>query len=415
MGTHLTRIVIVGHVDHGKSTLIGRLLYETGNVAPAKIEQLEQFALKHGQDVEYANLLDAFQEEQQQNVTIDTTKIFFSTPEFDYEIIDAPGHKEFLKNMVTGASSADAAILLVDAVEGVKEQTKRHAYILSLLGIQNVIVAINKMDLVQFDQIQYKKVKEDAYLLLDRLGIKPHSFIALSARGGINIATKAAVGICDWYTGKTILGSLADLAKADVSRSRNLRFPVQDVYKLESKRIIVGRVESGKIQRGDTLLFSPSFRETRVKSIEKWNTVLDEATVGECIGITMEDQIFIERGEVAGLKGKTPSRADLFEGNLFWMGSKPLEVGKTYLLKIATQEIPCQVKLIRKRLDTSSLETVEENARCILNTEVGEVLIATQKPIAIDLFVNFPHTGRFVLVDEYDVCGGGIITKGVEN
>jgi sulfate adenylyltransferase large subunit len=415
MSLDLIKIVIVGHVDHGKSTLIGRLLYETGNVQESKIQDLKNFAEKHGQEIEFANLLDAFQEEQQQNVTIDTTTIFFKTPEQNYEIIDAPGHKEFLKNMVTGASSADAAILIVDAAEGIREQTKRHAYILSLLGIKNVIVAINKMDLVEFNQDRFKQVKEDTYHLLDRLGVKPYAFVPLSAKKGINLSLNNIDSACSWYQGRTVLGTLHQLSEICMKKVVPLRFPVQDVYKVNGKRIIVGRVESGELQKGDHLLFSPSFRTTRVKSIEKWNNLLEKAGEGECVGITMDDQIFIERGETAGLKGHAPERTNCFEGNVFWLGTKPLEVGKNYLLKLATQETICQVKHIKKRLDTSTLEIVGQNPHEIENMEVGEVVISTQDQIALDLFSKIPSTGRFVIVDDYDVCGGGIIINKLQN
>jgi bifunctional enzyme CysN/CysC len=238
------KVVIVGHVDHGKSTLIGRLLYDTDSLPEGKAEELEKISNKRGADsIEWSFVLDAFQAERDQAVTIDTTQIWFSTEQRDYVIIDAPGHREFLKNMISGAAAADAAILVVDASEGVQEQTKRHAYLLHLLGLRQVAVAINKMDVEDYDTERYEEVSKQVIKYLDSLGLIATHIVPISARHGDMIAERGEN--LDWYKGKNLIGVLDSFEIEMPPVSRSLRFPIQDVYRYDEKRIIVGRVETG--------------------------------------------------------------------------------------------------------------------------------------------------------------------------
>ena len=406
----LLKIVVVGHVDHGKSTIIGRLLYDTKSVPETAIERVKRISKEKGRPFEYAYLLDALEEEQKQGITIDTTQIKFSTPKRDYLIIDAPGHKEFLKNMVSGAANAEAALLVIDAAEGVQEQSKRHAYILSLLGIQKVYVIVNKMDMIEFSEKKFKEIKYEISTFLSKLNVYPQKYIPVSGFLGENIARKSDK--MPWYKGETLLQALDLFEKDKELEDRPLRFPIQDVYKFDHRRVIAGRLESGRLKVGDEIKILPEGKVSKVKSIEFWpeNNKKDEVVAGMSIGITIEDEFFNKRGEVIVHKNdNTLYVSDTFRANLFWLGKRNLEKNKTYKLKLVTQETECEIVSIDKVIDATTLETVE-NALDVQTNDVAEVTIKTKEKICFDEFKVNPTTGRFVLVDEYDVSGGGIIS-----
>lgn len=403
-------IVIVGHVDHGKSTLVGRLFYDTNSLPEGKYEAVARVCEDTGKDFEFAFLLDALEEERDQGITIDTAQAYFATEKRDYVIIDAPGHKEFLKNMVTGAASADAAILLIDAEEGVQEQSRRHGYLLKLLGIRQVTVVINKMDLVDFSQEVFESVKAEYVKFLSQLGVEPRFVIPVSARGGENVATHSES--TKWYDGPTVLESLDLFATITSKLELPLRVPVQDVYKFDKRRIVAGRVESGLIKVGDEVIFSPSGHKGIVKTIERWNSPdRDYAIPGESVGITLTEQLFVERGEIISHVDNSPKTSSILSANLFWLGNRHLTVGRAYTLKLATQELECRVSAINNVIDTSSLASIGQVASEVAKNEVATVTFDLKKPIAFDRFSDIVETGRFVLVDDYDVAGGGIITQ----
>lgn len=411
MNKESLNIVVVGHVDHGKSTLIGRLLFDTDSLPKGAIEKVKRISDEKGKGFEYAYLLDAFEEEQKQGITIDTTRLQFKTDKRDYVIIDAPGHKEFLKNMVSGAASAEAAILMVDANEGIKEQSKRHGYILSLLGIEKVYVAVNKMDLVDYSQERYEEVKRDFNKFLNTLNIYPLDYIPVSAVNGENIASKSQK--TPWYDGKSILDSIDSLEKSKGVEEKPLRLPVQDIYKFDHRRIIAGRVESGSLSVGDEIVILPSNKTTRVKTIEHWveKDKKDTVKAGMSVGITVEDEFFYNRGDIISHKSNIPVVTDTFKGNLFWLGKNDLVKNKKYKLKLATLEIECEIEKIDRVIDASTLESIEDAER-VQRNDVSEITIKTKNPIALDEFTNIESTGRFVIVDDLDVSGGGIITQG---
>jgi bifunctional enzyme CysN/CysC len=292
------RIVIVGHVDHGKSTLIGRLFHDTDSLPEGKVEQIRKASEAEGMEFEFAFLLDALLEEQAQNITIDTTQLPFRTNKREYVIIDAPGHKEFLKNMVTGAASADAAILLIDANEGIQEQSKRHAYLLSLLGIRQIVVAVNKMDLVGHSQERFEEVRSGYTEFLGKLGIEPLHFIPISAKLGFNITKNSSELF--WYEGPAILAALDSMQIAVPAEGLPLRFVLQDIYRFDERRILAGRIETGSLRVGEEIMFWPDGKKSRIKSIENWNARVPSLTaaVGESVAITLEEQIFVERGQI---------------------------------------------------------------------------------------------------------------------
>lgn len=403
-------IVIVGHVDHGKSTLVGRLFYDTDSLPDGKYDAVARVCEDTGKVFEFAFLLDALEEERDQGITIDTAQAYFATEKRDYVIIDAPGHKEFLKNMVTGAASADAAILLIDAEEGVQEQSRRHGYLLKLLGIRQVTVVINKMDLVDYSRDVFETVKAEYVEFLSQLGVRAQFVIPVSARHGENVARRG--GATEWYDGPTVMESL-DLFTATGSKSElPLRAPVQDVYKFDKRRVIAGRIESGILRVGERIRFSPSGHEGVVKTIERWSSPeRDYAVPGESVGITLTEQVFVERGDVISHIDDRPRSSSVLAANLFWLGNRHLAAGRTYTLKLATQEIECTVAAITNVIDTSSLASVGGVASEVAKNEVATVTFDLKKPIAFDRFGDMVETGRFVVVDDHDIAGGGIITQ----
>ncbi len=404
------RIVIVGHVDHGKSTLIGRLFYDTGSIPEVRYREIEETCRRQGRPFDFAYLMDALEEEREQNVTIDTAQTFFRWEGRSYVIIDAPGHKEFLKNMITGAASADAAVLLVDGVEGVREQTRRHAYILSLLGIRHVVVAVNKLDKAGYDRGMFLAADNAVRSLLHSLSISPEHVIPISAREGENIAQR--LGHTPWYDGPTVLEALHTLGGAGSEETLPLRFPVQDVYKWDNRRLYAGRVETGRVRVGDEVRFFPSGRTVRVRTIERWGEPpLEEARTGDCVGFTFDEELFVERGEVMAHPDHGPAVAREVRASLFWLGRTPLEKGKTYLLKAATTELEAECVDIEDRIDASTLEVRERHASVIESPEVGNVLLRLKRPAAVDVFQDNPRLGRFVLQDGRFIAGGGIVRE----
>jgi bifunctional enzyme CysN/CysC len=406
------KIVIVGHVDHGKSTFVGRLFHDTGSLPEGKLEQLQKIAERRGVPFEWANLMDALQSERDQNITIDTAQIWFQTALRQYVIIDAPGHKEFLKNMITGAANAEAALLLIDANEGIQEQSRRHGYILNLLGIRQIAVLVNKMDLQKYSQERFDSIEKDYRAFLKTIGVEPKLFIPIAAKHGDNIATLSKN--MPWWKGPTVLAALDQFKVSGLPDSQPLRFPIQDVYRFDERRILAGRVESGTIRVGDKLLFSPSNKTSTVKTIERWNAPnSDSAGSGESVGITLTEQVFVERGAVAALETSPPFELSRFKARLFWLGRKPFAKGKTYKLKLATQEAECEIESIEKVIDASTLETISRSHNEIFvgRHEVAELTIRTKRPVAFDIHAEIIPTGRFVIVDGYEVCGGGIVAE----
>ncbi len=400
--------VIVGHVDHGKSTLIGRLLYDTDSLPPDKIEEVQKASAEAGRKTEFAFLLDHLEEERKQGITIDTTQVFFKTDKRRYVIIDAPGHVEFVKNMITGASQAEAAVLIVDVAEGVKEQTKRHSYMLSLLGLHQVVVVLNKMDLVDFSQECFNTVKENVTEWLRSINIEPTFYIPISAIKGDNIASRSEN--LGWYTGPTFLGSMDTLQNRQPPENKPLLFPIQDVYKIGDKRINVGRVEAGVISKGAEVKILPTGQVTSVNSIERFLKDTDKAVASECIGITTADSVFLDRGNVLCLPDAELALTDKIAANIFWMTKQDFDKGQKLNIRCATQETSCRIERISKRIDSSTLEIIEENAGVLKNLEVAEVIIKTKKPVVIKDFNDVQELGRFVLVQDENICAGGIIT-----
>lgn len=401
------RTVICGHVDHGKSTLVGRLIYETGSLPDGKFEAIRDMCVRRGMPFEWAFLMDAFQAERDQGITIDTSQIWLRTPRRDYVIIDAPGHREFIKNMITGASSADAALVLIDASHGVQQQSRLHGFLLNLLGVRQIVVLVNKMDMMEYSQARYEAIRDEYSRYLQSIGANADAVIPISARDGDNLTGPSSH--MAWYRGPSVMDVLSSFRPTRRATELPLRFPIQDVYKFDDRRILAGRIESGRLKVGDHLLFSPSNKISRVASIESWHVPVPpaEAEAGQSVGITLEDQLFVERGEMASHPEHAPLETTVFRGRLFWLAQTPLRKGDRYRLRIATRRTPVFVEAIERIFDTEDLTTrpSEELER----HGVADVILRSRAMLAVDEAKTLARTGRFVLADDTHIVGGGLI------
>ncbi|MFQ5427881.1 MAG: GTP-binding protein [Thermodesulfobacteriota bacterium] len=400
-------IVIVGHVDHGKSTLVGRLFYDTGSLSPSKMEEIKESSAAEGNDgrIEFAHVMDCLKEERDQGITIDIAHTFFQTDRRRYVIIDAPGHREFLKNMISGTSQAEAALLLIDAKRGVEEQTLRHCHVLGLLGIKQVAVLLNKMDMTGFSEDSFKKVRSEITKVLSDLGITPSYLIPISAMDGDNVANKSKN--MEWYEGPTVLEAL-DSFESIKAVDRGMRFPVQDVYDVEGQSVAVGRVEAGLIRAGEEVFILPDNKKASIKEIKKYlEEGIKEAPAGDAVGITVEG-VDLERGQIV-VDRVDSTITDTVRANIFWMVDKDYTLGRPLTFKCATQDVKGTIDKIYQRFDPASIEVVERDAEVIKPSEVAEVEIKLDKAVVVDSFARIQETGRFVLEHEGFTVAGGII------
>ena len=407
-------IVIAGHVDHGKSTIIGRLLTDTQSLPQGKLEQVKRSCEVNSRPFEYAFLVDALKDEQAQGITIDSARIFFRTKKRNYTIIDAPGHIEFLKNMVTGASHAEVALLVIDAQEGVQENSRRHGYMLSMLGIKQIAVLINKMDLVSYEEAVFRNIVDEYSYFLSRIGIEPGRFIPVSGTMGDNIASSS--NNMAWYVQETVLEALDKFEKEEQLLLKPFRMAVQDVYKFtnfgDTRRIVAGTIETGLLKVGDEVIFYPSGKKSRVKSIEVFNkSPQKEAIAGYATGFTLTEQIYIARGEIAAKTNEPrPKVTSRLRVSLFWLGRDPMVKGKDYLIKIGTAKTPMKIEEIHRVIDISTLSSSDGKDE-IERHNVALCTLKLKKVTAFDLIDDIAPLGRFVVVDEYEICGGGIILE----
>src|SRR5882762_10224870 len=401
------RIVIVGHVDHGKSTLVGRLLHETGSLPDGKLEMLKAVSARRGMPFEWSFLLDALQTERDQGITIDTTQIRFRTRSRDVVLIDAPGHAEFLRNMITGASQADGAVLIIDALEGVRDQTRRHGYLLHLLGIRQVAVVVNKMDRVDFSAARFNEISDEISAHLIGLGVTPSAVIPVSARDGDGVA--AHTPRISWYKGPTVVEALDALEPARPAEALALRLPVQAIYKFDDRRIVAGRIESGSLSAGDEIVIMPAGKIARIKSVESWpvTPVNGSHGAGRSVGITLDRELFIERGDVIAHTGAAPRDTRRIRARIFWLHDKPLSKGDQILVRLGTREARASVVAIEKAVDPGELSSRETNS--IARNHVGEIDISLAQPIAADAHADNPRTGRLVIEVNGRIAGGGLV------
>ena len=408
-------IVVIGHVDHGKSTVIGRLLADTDSLPQGKLEMVRRQCRENSRPFEYAFLLDALKDEQAQGITIDSARCFFHSAKREYIIIDAPGHIEFLKNMISGAARAEAGLLIIDAKEGVQENSRRHGYLVSMLGIKQMSVCVNKMDLVDYDRGVFDAIREEYTAFLRQVGIEPSGFIPVSGREGDNVVGPSPK--MPWYDGLSVLEMLDSFPKEAPPVDQPLRFPVQDIYKFtadgDDRRIIAGRIETGSVATGDEVIFLPSGKKSRIASIEEFNRpTVDVARAGQSIGFTLAEQIYIRPGELMCKTDQpTASSTSKIKANIFWLSHQPMVKGRRYKMKLANTRAAVWLTDVTNVLDASDLTTTKRQQ--IERHDVAECTLETLRPVACDKGVDIPQTGRFVIIDNYEIVGGGVVLDAI--
>jgi bifunctional enzyme CysN/CysC len=403
------RLVAVGHVDHGKSTLIGRLLHDTGNLPDGKVAELREASGRRGVPFEWSFVLDALQGERDQAVTIDTTRIWMRTPDREVVLIDAPGHKEFLRNMVTGASDADAALLVVDAHDGVSEQTRRHALLLELIGVGRVVVAVNKMDRVGYSAARFAEIRATLGALLERIGIAAAAFVPTCARDGENVA-RGAPETMPWYDGETVLAALLALPARARREGDPLRIAVQGVIRRDLERVVVGRIESGRLATGAEIAIAPSQQSARVAALVEWPPrERREARAGESIGFTLDTPLFVDRGDVISEPERAPALSDAFRARLLWLGAKSLRAGDAYRMRLGTRVANVEATRIERVFDIETLRS--EPGEAVVRDDVAEITFSSPETLPLDRASEQPGLGRFILLDGLAIVAGGTVLE----
>ena len=406
-------IVVVGHVDHGKSTVVGRLLADTGSLPDGKLEQVRELCRRTSKPFEYAFLLDALRDERDQGITIDAARVFFKSAQRHYVVLDAPGHVEFLRNMVTGASRAEAALLVVDAREGVRENSRRHATLLSMLGVDHVAVLVNKLDLLDWSEAAFDAIATEMREFLARLGTTADAVVPISGLHGANLASRSPE--TPWYTGPTVLEVLDAFPQRAPAAEASFRMPVQDVYRFtrfgDDRRIVAGSIDSGTLAVGDDVVFHPSGKRSTVASIERFHAPTStRATAGEAAGFTLDPQIYTMRGELAARADEpAPLVSTRLRASVFWLGRAPFAPGRDYHLRLGTARVPMRVEHVERVLDASTLDAVTRTE--VVRNDVADVVLKLDRALAFDRHADLAATGRFVIVDDHEIRGGGIVRE----
>lgn len=410
-------IVIAGHVDHGKSTVVGRLLADAGGLPKGKLEQVRAMCERTARPFEYAFLLDALKDERAQGITIDAARVFFRSSRREYVIIDAPGHVEFLKNMVSGASRADAALLVVDAHEGIQENSRRHGYLLSMLGLEQVAVLVNKMDLVGHREAAFRDIERELTAFLQKVGLRPTCFIPVSGKDGDNLTSSSSA--MSWYQGPTVLQALDAFSAPHPPDAAPFRMWVQDVYKFteagDRRRIVAGTVDAGSLSPGDEVVFFPSGKRSTVATLEAFHRAPPAAAqAGAAVGFTLSPQIFVQRGELAARAGQEEPRVtSRLRASVFWLAKQPLQKSHEYLFKVGTARVPMQLEEVLRVMDASDLSASQRQE--VGRHEVAECTFKLARACAFDLASVLPPTARFVIVEDYEIRGGGLVREALED
>jgi bifunctional enzyme CysN/CysC len=400
------RIVVAGHVDHGKSTIIGRLLYDTGSLPQHVADKFERVGTSDD-TAAFAFVTDQLSEEQEGSFTLDTAQAYFRTAKRDYTLIDTPGHREFLKNMVTGATRADAAVLVVDANEGPLPQTYLHAYLISMLGIRQVIVAINKMDLVSYDRRRFHLLSKQLSSYLERIGAIPRAAIPVSAQQGDHVVRQS--DRMPWNLTPTLVEAMHELVPQEQNGHQPLRFLAQCPFPANNRRAILGRVASGHLNKGQAIVFGPGGHETSVTSVLLGQQEVDMATPGQSVGLFLEDPTPVRRGHVGFNVESAPSLTDRLSTKVFWISTRSLEVNGRIEVLCGTQIQWGCVERIAKVIDPISLETIKTEVACLNDFQIGEIVVRTESPMCIDPFDVLPELGRFAILQDGRIAGGGVI------
>jgi len=399
----IVNVVIVGHVDHGKSTLIGRLLYDSEALPEDKLFEIQKLLEEYKRTFEFAYFIDSFKEELDEERTIDTTRLLFKGRNY-YTIVDVPGHKEFIKNMLTGACHAEVAILVVSAPDGVQEQTRRHAFLTHMLGIKECIVCLNKMDLVDYQQGEFERVKRETTQLLSSLGYYESKFIPVSATEGDNVYQPSER--MEWYRGSTLLQALDRIEPEEMS-VKPLRFVVQDAYLVGSEKVTVGRVESGKLKEGDKLIFHPSGVKSKVNKIKGLAGEMAEANPGDSIGLIVGDEL--KRGDVGGHLENPPNSVNGFLGQMVLLEGT-VKRGETLEIKCGTKRAKCRVQEISEKISSETGEVIGKNVAGFEKNEAATIIFRTE-PLVVEEFSEIPELGRFVVAREGSNIGVGFVLE----
>jgi len=407
-------LIFIGHVDHGKSTTVGRLLYDSGALSEQDYRKIKTSADSMGKGTfAFAFVMDNLKEERERGVTIDVAYKKFEGKKNNFTIIDAPGHRDFVKNMITGTSQADAAVLVVSAKEGVQPQTKEHAFLAQVMGLKQLIVAVNKMDEVNYEEKRFNEVKEEMSKLLSGVGYKTDKvvFIPISAWVGDNIAKKSDK--LKWYSGKTLLDALDDFVAPEPPVDKALRLPIQDVYNIKGVGTVpVGRVETGIMKPGDKIIAMPSGAKGEVKTIEMHHEQLSEARPGDNVGFNVRGltKEQIARGDVIGHEKDVPTVAKEFTAQIVVLNHPTaIPVGYTPVFHLHTAQLSCTITEIQKKLDAKTGQTKEENPKFLKTGDAAIVKIVPTKPVVIEEYKKFPQLGRFAIRDMGQTVAAGIV------
>lgn len=413
-GKSLLRFTTAGSVDDGKSTLIGRLLYDSKSIFEDQMEHIVQSGKRLGRtDLDLSLLTDGLRAEREQGITIDVAYRYFATPARKFIIADTPGHIQYTRNMVTGASTADLAVILIDARKGVLEQTIRHSYIASLLDIRYIIFCINKMDMVDYSEEVFNKIKSDLSLLAQKLTIKNEFYIPISAKYGDNVVDRSVK--MNWYTGKTFLNLLETIEIKKDKNSGSSRFPVQTIIRPHSTefhdyRGYAGRVAGGKFRKGDEVTILPSLLKSKIKSIDIPGKHVSECGAGDSVSILLEDDIDISRGDMLVSPSDLPVIGQDIDLNVCWFNENPLKAGDRYRVRINSNEAGCIVKIINHRIDIETLENDKHNLAVQMN-DIANITIKTSKPLFYDSYKKNNITGSMIFINEgtNETVGAGMI------
>ncbi len=407
----LLRFLTCGSVDDGKSTLIGRLLYDTKSLFDDQLSTLKRESIQYGtagDDIDFALLLDGLEAEREQGITIDVAYRFFSTPKRNFIVADAPGHEEYTRNMVTGASTADLAIVLVDGRHGIQQQTKRHSFIASLLGIRHIVLAINKMDLLHYEQDAYEKIAAAYTAFAEGLGFTTIIPIPISARYGINIITKSEE--TPWYGGRSLLDHLETISISHDGRESPLRFPVQWVNRPDLNfRGFCGQVASGMVSVGDAVTVAKSGQQTTVKRIITYDGDQTTAIEGQAVTLVLSDEVEVSRGNLLVSPIARPDVADQFQAHVIWFSHDPLIPGRPYILRTENDSTTATVTALKYNIDVNSF--AHQSSKTLMANEIGLCNLSTQQPICFDSYAENRTTGNFILIDRFTnaTVGAGMI------
>jgi len=409
----LLRFTTAGSVDDGKSTLIGRLLFDSQNVYEDQIKAVTQASVNRSAGpIDFSLLTDGLRAEREQGITIDVAYRYFATARRKFIIADTPGHEQYTRNMATGASTADLAIILIDARNGVLPQSRRHAYIANLLGIRNFVIAVNKMDALDYDEGFFRAIEAEFTEFLSNLNAPDAYFLPISALAGDNVVRRSRN--MHWFNGPSLLEHLETVPVYNRTRSTPFRFPVQRVVRPDQTfRGYAGQLASGVIRPGDAIIAFPSGQRSRVKSIETFDGPLFEAVAPLSVTVTLEDELDISRGDVIASAQQVPEVARQFEASVVWLNDRPLDLARTYLLKHTTQTVTAEVKSIRHRVNITSLK--QEAAGNLEMNSIGVLHLETSRPIYFDPYSQNRITGSFILIDPETnaTAGAGMIRSAI--